>query len=263
MLTACHKPRDYSIKIVDSKNPNYINRLIVATPTTGNIRMEWAQARYGQIIPVNWSMVMITQFMSGMIPYGYQVADAQNVIVRECVEGDYEWLLLIEHDTCPPPDAFIRFNEYMRECKTPVVSALYYTKSNPPEPLVFRGRGSSFYDRFKIGDKVWADGVPTGCLLIHGSILKTMWDESPEYQASNGQIVRRVFESPGATWFDSEAGQYKTFTGTSDLEWCSRIIRDHVFQKAGWPEYERKRWPFLVDTGILARHVDHNGVMYP
>ncbi len=34
-------------------------RLLVSTPTEGWIRFEWAYARYGQIIPVNWEFVLL------------------------------------------------------------------------------------------------------------------------------------------------------------------------------------------------------------
>ena len=137
------------------------------------------------------------QFINSYSPLRYQVADAQNLIVREVVQRDFEWLLLIEHDTCLPPDGFIRFNEYIRNADTPVVSGLYYTKTRPSEPLVFRGRGTSFYDDWKLGDRVWCDGVPTGCLLIHAGILRAMWAESEEYQVGNQTLypghIRTVY----------------------------------------------------------------------
>ena len=58
---------------------------------------------------------------------------------------------------------------YMQQGDVPVVSGLYFTKSEPSEPLIYRGRGSGAYLDFRMGDKVYADGVPTGCLLIHHS----------------------------------------------------------------------------------------------
>ncbi len=56
--------------------------LIVGTATTGLVRIEWLQARYGQIIPTNWSWVQVWQYMAAgsFMPLGYQVDDAQNLI---------------------------------------------------------------------------------------------------------------------------------------------------------------------------------------
>jgi hypothetical protein len=253
--------RAYRTIINDSGDPGYVNRVLVATPTTGLVRIEWVQARYGQITPANWSSVQMTEFMNSYIPLRYQVDDAQNMIVKHLVEGDFEWLLLIEHDTCPPPDAFIKFNQYMREEKIPVVSGLYYTRSRPSEPLVYRGRGTGAYTDFKIGDMVWCDGVPTGCLLIHGGILREMWKEAPEYML-RGQITRRVFDTPRMIYTDPMSGTFAQ-SGTSDLDWCTRVMKGNYFEKAGWTKYQNMEYPFLVDTSIFCRHINPDGEAFP
>jgi len=254
--------REYRTIIQAGGDISYINRVMIGTATTGVIRMEWSQARYGQIIPVNWSQVSTMEYMNGYVPLNYQVADAQNVIVQRAVERDFEWLLLWEHDVLPPPDALIKINKYIRDEQVPVVSGLYYTRAHPSEPLVFRGRGDSVYDKFKIGDLVWCSGVPTGFLLIHMAIIREMWKESPEYNARN-LIVRRVFDTPRRAHFLEELNQYSTFSGTSDLEWCNRVMEEGYFKKAGWGKYQRKKYPFLVDTGIFCRHINIDGGQFP
>lgn len=255
--------REYRTIVQDSNDPGYVNRLLVGTATTGSVRIEWVQARYGQIIPTNWSMVTMLQYMNSYMPLRYQVADAQNLIVKECIEKDFEWLFLLEHDVILPPDAFIRINDYIREKRHPVVSGLYYTRSKPSEPLLYRGRGTSYYDDWKVGDKVWVDGVPTGCLLIHAGILRAMWAESEEYQLGNIK-TRRVFDTPRALWFNPQTGTFNTTSGTSDLDWCTRVMTGNFFAKAGWSEYQNNRWPFLVDTALFCRHIDNaTGIQYP
>lgn len=261
------KPKDspvleYRSVLNDSGTGAYMNRLLVGTATTGSVRIEWVQSRYGQIIPINWSMVQVNQFMNSFMPLRYQVADAQNLIVKEVINGEFEWLLLIEHDTMLPPDGFIRFNDYIQSEKVPVVSGLYYTRSRPSQPLVFRGRGTSYYGNWELGDKVWCDGVPTGCLLIHAGILREMWNESPEYMVGQ-HLTRRVFETPRNLWFDPGSERFNTTVGTSDLYWCSRVIKDKYFAKAGWKKYQKKKWPFLVDTRIFCKHIDPDGTQFP
>ncbi len=254
--------REYRTVIDDSDDPGYVNRLLVATPTTGLVRIEWVAARYGQVIPCNWSQVTMNQFMNSYVPLRYQVADAQNLIVREVVVRDFEWLFILEHDVVIPPDCFLKLNQYIRDEKTPVVSGLYYTRSRPSEPLVFRGRGTSFYAKWKMGDKVWCDGVPTGCLLIHAGILRKMWEDSPEYMVGN-QLTRRVFETPRMMWYDPASEQFNTTSGTSDLDWCWRVMEGEYLKKAGWKKFGRKKYPFLVDTTIFCRHVNPDGEMFP
>jgi hypothetical protein len=254
--------KKYTNTIKDSKNFGLQKRLLVGTPTLGNIRMEWATARYGQIIPSNWSKVDMIQYLNSFIPMRYSVADAQNMIVQEAINKDYEWILFLEDDTIPPPDAFLRFNDYMNKGDVPVVSGLYFTRSDPAEPMVYRGRGNSYYSGWKLGDKVWCDGVPTGMLLVDMRLMRMVYEDSPEY-VFNGIRARRVFETPGKTWFNEATGAQEMLIGTSDLDWCKKVI-DKGYLEEHWPKLAKQKYPFLVDTNIPCIHQDKtDGIMYP
>lgn len=259
--------KEYRTKVVDSGDPKFINRVLVFTPSRGSVRMEWVGARYGQIIPTNWSMVQYTQFIDSYMPLRYSVADAQNLAVKEVVEKDYEWLLMIEDDTVPPVDFFVKINKYMRESKEPVVSGVYFTKSEPSEPLIYRGRGVGAYQDWKFGDLVRADGVPTGALLIHGSILKEMWKDCPEYVTGSGvggaAVTRRVFRTPTDLWYSPDQSEVQTVSGTSDLDWCTRVIEGGYLEKAGWPKHQKMEYPYLVDTSMLFFHITEDGRQFP
>jgi hypothetical protein len=259
-------PRLYPIKIDDSGKEKFTNRIIIGTPVTGLVRIEWVGARYGQIIPCNWSHVQVNEYINSYYPLRYQVADAQNLIVMFAVQNDYEWLLLWEHDVLPPDDTCIRLNNYMLDCKVPIVSGLYYTRTRPSEPLVYRGRGNSYFADWQMGDLVWCDGVPTGMLLVHMSIIKAMWQDAPEYyiNRSNGKVLcRRVFDTPRLLWGDPQEEQTNSIQGTSDLDWCSRVIKGGYMAKAGWQEYADKEYPFLVDTHIMCKHINPDGQQFP
>lgn len=224
--------------------------------------MEWALARFCQIVPCNWGLKSFMNFIPSCCPLGFLVADGQNVIVREFLNSDCLWLFLVEQDNILPPDAFIRLNDYIKSEKIPIVSGLYFTKSVPAEPILYRGRSNSYYDDWVFGDKVWVDGVPTGCLLIHRRIIEVLWSESQEYNV-NGQKTRRVFAQPARVWFDPESGKSDTAQGTSDLEFCARIILENVLVKAGWPKLQEKEYPYLVDTNLFCGHIDDSGRVYP
>ncbi len=249
----------------DSGDPGYVNRILVATPTTGLVRVEWVAARFGQLIPCNWSMVQYSHFMNSYFPLRYQVADAQNLIVGEAIRLDMEWLFLLEHDNVlASSDAFVRLNTYMRDAKYPVVSGLYFTRGYPSEPLIYRGRGNSYYGDWKVGDLVMADGVPTGCLLVHCGLLRAMWNDSEEYEIA-GQKTRRVFDTPRKGWFDEKTNQFNTTSGTSDLDWCTRIMQGDYLRKSGWGKFadEHPEYPFLVDTNLFSWHINPDGQKFP
>ena len=239
-------------------------RLLIVTATLGIVRMEWVQGRHGQVIPPNWSATSASLGIGHMVPMHYLVADAQNLGCQAAVEQDYEWLLLWEDDVIPPMDAFLRLNEYMRDAKIPIVSGLYFIKGLYSEPILYRGLGSSCYTDFKIGDKVWADAVPTGFLLIHSSIIKLMWEESEEYKTLGGNVARKIFETPAKIIHEVETDSYCGAVGTSDITWCHRVIDDDVLKRAGWSKIGRKKYPFLCDTAIFCKHIDlMTGKQYP
>lgn len=249
-------------KVIDSGQSPRI-KLQIVTATLGIVRMEWAVRRYGQVIPCNWMTSDLKVGLNTIIPVRYLVADAQNIGAQEAVNKGYEWVLFWEDDVIPPIDLFIKLNEYMRKADIPVVSGLYYTKSEPSEPILYRGRGNSYFDGWKRGDRVWVDGLPTGCLLVHCSLLKIMYQESPEYVAL-GKKVRKIFETPRKVWYDPETKQHQSGIGTSDLDWCDRAIKEKVLKRAGWPKIAKKKYPFLVDTRIFCNHIDlSSGRQYP
>lgn len=250
-------------RMIHNNDPvGYSNRIMMGTPTRGTVRIEWHSAVRSMLVPTNWGMVTMTQAMLAYIPVRFQVADAQNLIVKELLRGDFEWLLLLEDDTIPPVDLLVKLNGYMQRADTPVVSGLYYTKSEPSEPLIYRGRGNGAFLDWRLGERVWCDGVPTGCLLVHHALLRAMWDDSDEYLAG-GQVTRRVFESATRSWVDPETGTVNTTACTSDLDWCSRIIDGDYFRKSGWDDYADREFPFLVDTSIHCLHITPDGQTFP
>jgi hypothetical protein len=246
-----------------TKNPGkWTNRLLIGTPMTGLVRSEWAFARFGQTIPTNWSHVDVIQWMQSNIPLRFQVPDAENLIAKACVEGNFEWLLFIESDNILPHNTFIKLNQYMIRGDVPIVGALYFTKSHPPEPMIYREFGKGYYADWKLGDKVWAKGLPFGCTLIHGSIIRELWKDAPEYVVGN-QVTRRVFSTPSSVLEDPETNDYMLTSGTSDLNFCKQIVDNKIFERAGWGKYQKKEFPFLVDTNIFVKHIDNEGIQYP
>lgn len=239
-------------------DPPY-RRILVGTPTLGNVRIEWHNAMSSLVVPCNWAN-------SANTPIGYRVDDAQNILVHEALRSGFEWLLLIEDDVLPPPDLFLKFAQHMDAGTAPIVSGLYHLKGprSAPEPLIYRGRGTGAYKKFKPGDQVWVDGVPTGCLLISTKVLTVLHDSAPVYTLRNNgaaMSLKRVFSTPREAFLDQGTGAYSKLMGTSDLHFCDQIIREGVLKKAGFPGLGR--YPFLVDTAIRCGHIDRNtGTVY-
>lgn len=250
--------------MIIKKIGSHVRRLMVGVPTLGVVRIEWDVHRRGQIIPINWQTGEVTaNHLPDTIGMGYHTADAQNLCLERAYLDKYEWMLLWEDDVLAPFDSMLRLAVHMEKMRAPIISGLYFSKSEPSWPLVFRGRGSGAYRDFAIGDLVWADGVPTGFLLMHKSIVDWAWKNSPDYQLPDGRKIKQVFRFPRESWFDPEQDRYFAQMGTSDLAFCDRLLRENVFKKTGWADLAKKKYPFLVDTNIYAQQIDLNGKLYP
>lgn len=230
---------------------------------TGLLRAEWHLAYMSLVVPCNWSQSTFAHVFSPYAPLRFLVADARNLIAQKAVLDGFEWLIFIDHDVIVPNDLMIKFNKIMIEKSHPVVGGLYFTKSVPAEPLVYRGRGNGYFNRWRLGEKVWVDGMGLGCHLIHVSLLKAMYEESEPYSIQPGVNVRRIFETPARIEIDPVTKGLINGRGTEDLPWYTRMMEGGFLKKAGWPEFQKKDYPFLCDTSIFCRHIDQNGVQYP
>jgi len=266
-MVATVAPAEYNenryMNLLVQASSNERRRLLVGIPVTGLVRIEWVLGRYQQTIPPNWSMAENMYPISQVTPLGYDVKDARNVIVHSAVVNGFDFLFFNDHDTILPPDTFLKLNEYMRQGDIPIVSGLYCTRSHPSEPLVYRGRGNSYYRDWKLGDKVWCDGTGCGCLLLNVKVLKAMWEDAPTYLAGGNQQVRMVFDTPAFTWTDPESGGTRGFAGTEDLSFYDRMFQGNYLAKAGFPKIAKKKYPILVDTSLFCYHITQDGIKYP
>lgn len=238
-------------------------RLMIGIPMTGLVRSEWMLCRYGQITPTNWAGNEVVQWMNTAAPIGFAVAEARNLLVKAAVEQNVDWLFFLDHDVMLPPDTFIKLNAYMRDGRYPIVAGIYWTKSFPAEPIIYRGRGTSYVTGWKMGERVWCDGSHMGCTLLSGKLLRAMYTDAAEYTIG-GLTVRKVFETPYGSYHDPNTGErVGMLAGTEDLAFFDRMLAGEYLKKAGFEAIGKKRWPILCDTTIACLHIREDGATFP
>ena len=256
-------------------NADYTKKLMIGIPTTGNIRIEWHYSLINMIIPVNWSSSFCSPFYSGnsvISPMGFQVDHARNICVSAMIDGGFEWLLFIDHDTMPPNNMFLKMNKHMEDMKYPIISGLYGNKACPSDPLVFRGGGDGCYKGWKYGDKVPVSAVVMGCTLIHREVIDALKSVSETYNDREhqflgmitGKKIWKIFETVRAGSEDPETKTYRKYGGTEDICLCNRIIEEKILAKTkSWKHLAGRKYPFLCDTSIFCGHIDISGRVYP
>lgn len=234
--------------------------ILLGTPTLGTVRIEWAEAINALIKPCNWVMALQTVV-------GYETHTAQNILVTRMIKENFRALLLVEDDNKVPGDLLLKMSAWLdrmnRKKAPPVVSGLYYLKGSyerdlGPEPLVYTKAGHGACRDFRLGDLVKVDGFPTGCVLIHGDLLRAYAAEPDITQATVPGVpypIYEIFEKPQMSWTDA-LGNHRMYGATSDLWFAHEIKRRGLLTKAGWPMYEDQDHWAIIDTSIRVDHLD-------
>ena len=199
----------------------------------------------GRYVSPEWALSMTNLKYPHGLQYGQYATKgmirdaARNAIVRKALAEDAEYVLFIDDDTAPPPDAV---SLLMRELETRdpsavVCAGIYCSKTQPNEPLVFKRIGDGPYWKWKFGEIFPCEGIATGCMLIRTSVFAAI----PEPWFRDIHSIEDV-EDPAV--FGGEAVPNE-FRMTDDLYFCRKVV------DAGFT--------ILAHGGVLPVHWDQTG----
>lgn len=100
---------------------------------------------------------------------------AKERLAELALKNNCQWAFFVDDDTIPPPDTLLKMIKLWKsDPKYKVISGVYWSKSNPPVPLIFKGGlEGSFWD-WTTQDLIKADGAGAGCLFVDTEIFKKM-----------------------------------------------------------------------------------------
>ncbi len=114
-----------------------------------------------------------------------------------------------------------------------VIGGIYCTKTDPPEPIVFKELGAGPFYNWKVGDVFECKGLGAGCMLIKTEVFK--------------HISKPWFLEPDEIFVDAKDGVARN-VGTDDLYFCQKVT------EAGFK--------IMAHGGVLPVHIDIDGRMY-
>ncbi len=199
--------------------------IVVGIPTFGMVSHYFAQARQSQQFP------LVSSSMDYYV-LGKPIAEARNEIVDYALRMDANYIYWLDDDVIPPADAFLKLWKHQKD----IINGVYWSKSNPPMPLLFRGHLDMPYLNWHVGDLIEIDAAGNGLTLV-----KT-------------EVYRKISETVGGPWYSTEYGSFPgvkqtPYNNTEDL---------YFYWKAKQAGY--KIW---ADTSVQAMHFDkNNNVMY-
>ncbi len=209
--------------------------LTIGIPTLGRpVVMEWAMAWKALNAPINYNQRVSTIL-------GQPVAEARNEIAEQAVKEGSKYLFFLGDDVEVPPHTLKQLIFRLEHHQDiGVVGGIYCSKSDPPNPLVFRGNGRGCYWDWKIGEFFEVTGLGMDCTLIRVEMLQQMakpWfytkDEDQYLDAIN-----HIEQWTEDLWF------LRKVTEETDY----KIFADGMVICRHWNPYERKFYTLPPDS---------------
>ena len=195
--------------------------LSIGLPMAGRLHVpEWSLAFAALNYPSNTNVEWVTI-------KGHEVGEARQAIAEKVVESEIPWLFFLDDDTQPPYFCIRRLIYDIQNAAPDVMVAagIYCSKTNPPEPLVFKEDGMGAFWDWKVGDVFECASIGTGCMMIRTEVFKHL--EKPWFKT--------VSETP----MEGDTGKFEI---TDDL-WFCRKVRETGYK-------------ILADTGVQCIHWD-------
>ena len=158
------------------------NLICIGIPTKNGL---WSH-RFGVSLPLLQTPINCSLMYS--IVVGKPVDEARNAIVEQAKGAKAKYLFFMDDDNLIPPFAIPR----LLNLKAKVASGVYYTKCQPPTPVILKKDYVGGWDKWTYGDVVEVDYVGLGCCLIDMSVFDEI--EPPYFKYSRGSIDPRKME---------------------------------------------------------------------
>jgi predicted O-methyltransferase YrrM len=193
--------------------------LVIAIPFVGRpVSPEWALSLAAQNYPLNLSR-------SFCAIGGVSTDIARNKAVEYALEKKANYIWFLDDDVQTPYFAVRQLIYTIEQSDAMVAGGIYFSKSNPSEPLVYRGRGQGAFWKWKTNDIFEVDGLGGGCLLIKTELFKHL--EKPYFKTVDDFITE---------------GNNTQNAGTEDIYFCNKV-RDAGFK-------------IVADAHVMCTHWD-------
>lgn len=152
--------------------------IALAIPTWGKVSISWARAfrHIGGPLGAN------TLELSPVV--GKPIADARNELMAEAVGNNCDYIFFLGDDVLPPGDALIRLLQRMWDNRAvDMATGVYWTKSWPTQPYLWRGIQRGPYMDWKHGEFFELDYAGCDCLLVR--LSPEMKELGPEWFSTN------------------------------------------------------------------------------
>jgi|TARA_B100000315_G_C14571897_1_gene586015 hypothetical protein len=119
------------------------------------------------------------------------VATARETLVKEVLKEDNsKYIMFVDSDVFLPPRGFA----YLQQSKKPMITGVYWTKSEPPEPVIYQDLHMGPYLDFPKRSLFELDAAGMGCCLIDTEVFRKIPKPWFDYKIEKDQELLKVGE---------------------------------------------------------------------
>jgi hypothetical protein len=126
------------------------------------------------------------------------IGEVRQEIVEDALKHDYDRVLFIDSDIILTPHTFIKLFNSGKD----MVTGVYYTKSEPSQPVIFKKTGDGCYVNYPKDEIVEIESAGLGCCLIKTEIFKTLRTKGEETFFKLNPISVKNFEGEDFFFFN-------------------------------------------------------------
>jgi len=221
--------------------------IYLGVPTFGVVSMRWHAHMLQLKNPLNRSVFHAYAL-------GFEVGQARNYLVEQALHWQNDaghtisHVFFVDDDTLIPPYAL----DVLLSRNRPIVSGLYYAKTESPQPLILMGPGQGTLHPVPRNTVVDCYAHGMGCTLIEIRVFRDLLAKGlVEYETlENGQRLPQFFKTTRDQVTPTEGQGNVVYNETEDVFFLKRAA-----QLGYQPS---------VDTSVFAFHWDQKGgVAYP
>lgn len=136
--------------------------------TISNVTHDWANATAG----LSGGLAITIMRLSIK---NYRVDVAKERLAEMAIANGCQFILFIDDDVIPPADGLLKMiTRWRSDPKYKIQTGIYFSKSEPPMPLLFKGNlEGSFWD-WTTQDLIKVDGAGAGFLFVDTEVFKKM-----------------------------------------------------------------------------------------
>ncbi len=199
---------------------------VIGIPTLGMISSHFlaARAQLQSDLGISWCDKFVTDEEMRGLGRPIDVASKKQYIAEFAVEQGAQWVLYIDDDVIFPPSVLLQLMHRNKD----IVGGVYWSKSEPPMPLIFKGHMQGSFRDWHVGDFFKVDAMGMGLTFIRTSVFKKMSKPWFSLDYTYQEIEGRNVKDHGTT---EDLYFYKKAHDYGFEVWCDTAIQAYHYDK--------------------------------